>query len=590
MAERVQIVLEAQDMTSGIIRGIAGQFGVLGNVVSDASDAFSRVTGFMDLMNNAAKDSSISAADLENSYAEAGASMARLGETIAVLVVSVIKDAIKVTDEYNAAVRDLSLVSGESADSTSRFIQVLDDYELTAQDAMTASKALKEKGLSPTIDTIATLADEFKKIKDPAERMAFVQENLGRGGAKWVNVLNQESDALRQAAASIDPWLVKTDEQIKKAEISRLALDNLGDSWAAFQNRIGDAKNNLIFANEASQRAYEILKEQGVAINGATNRTQEYRDALKQAETELLSNAEASIAYNDSLEEQKVKAEEAAAALAELSQSNADIINGAIAATEENENYRAKQDEIIAKIAELQAKKDGYYSWETDKIQAAQSQIDELNQKYDENAEAFIEAQNKKLAMMAIEKIAMEDGVAGYSDAEYQKARAILETTDVATAAAFEQEQAQQKLVQGLLDAGVSGEEFGSILKQVGADGVVSMDEVAKALNNIPSEKNITIGITTNGAIPTYSETNTPAPGGVRRRNASGGMYMIPSSWGNEGLPIGNSDTASGGELISITPRGQNPNKEIVEAIMGTRIDYDELARVLIMASQRGAK
>ena len=82
-------------------------------------------------------------------------------------------------------------------------MQVIDDYELSAGDAEAATKRLKEKGLVPTIDTLAMLADQYKKIKDPAEAMAFVQDNLGRGGAKWINVLSQEGAALKEAAAQI---------------------------------------------------------------------------------------------------------------------------------------------------------------------------------------------------------------------------------------------------------------------------------------------------------------------------------------------------------------------------------------------------
>ena len=65
MAERVQIVLEAQDLASGVLRGLVSRFGTLGNVVSDASDAFGRFSNFMGLANAALTDSSISTADLE---------------------------------------------------------------------------------------------------------------------------------------------------------------------------------------------------------------------------------------------------------------------------------------------------------------------------------------------------------------------------------------------------------------------------------------------------------------------------------------------------------------------------------------------
>jgi hypothetical protein len=62
------------------------------------------------------------------------------------------------------------------------------------------------------------------------------------------------------------------------------------------------------------------------------------------------------------------------------------------------------------------------------------------------------------------------------------------------------------------------------------------------------------------------------------RGHATGGDFMIPMSYGNEGFKMGNGDTASGGERVTITPKGgggggatyniviNNPKKETAEA------------------------
>jgi hypothetical protein len=51
---------------------------------------------------------------------------------------------------------------------------------------------------------------------------------------------------------------------------------------------------------------------------------------------------------------------------------------------------------------------------------------------------------------------------------------------------------------------------------------------------------------------PTQSPINVPTGA-----HAAGGSFMVPSSYGYEGFNLGGRDTASGGELIRITPRGQ---------------------------------
>src|SRR5258706_7757425 len=152
--------------------------------------------------------------------------------TGAVLTVGgALKNAFDYSQKYAQQVRDLSLISGTGAEETSKFIQVLDDYQLSAEDATLATKKLKDQGLVPSIDTLAKLADEYKKIQDPAQKMVFIQENLGRGGAKWVNVLNQSSDALRANAAQTHKNLILFDKQNSHTEKEKLAIDALSDTY-----------------------------------------------------------------------------------------------------------------------------------------------------------------------------------------------------------------------------------------------------------------------------------------------------------------------------------------------------------------------
>jgi len=577
MAERVQIILEAQDLTSGVMRGVLSQFGKLGNVLSDASDAAGRFGSFMKLLKASQHDTSISTEQLERSYLEAGKAMARLGETIAVFLIQTFVDAIKVTAEYNKEVRDLALISGTSAEASSRFLQVLDDYELTAEDATAATKALKEKGLVPTIETLAMLADQYKKIKDPAEKMKFVQDNLGRGGAKWVNVLNQESDALLKTADSINKYLIKTDEQIKKSEISRLKADELKDSWEGFKNAIGDATNEVVFNNTAQSRAYAILEEQGIAFSSTTYFTQAYKDALEQAKTELLATAEASIEYTESLEAQQAELEA-------VSKANKALIDGAIGLTRENEKYEETQQGVMDKIADLRAEGEKLYPWEHEKIEENRKALEELGKQYFKNRDDFVQASKERIAMMSIEKIALMDGVEGYSQAEYELSRSILERTDIATAAAFEQQQAMDVLSGAVATSQISVEQFGEILDQTMADGVLSVDEVTAAINRIPTAKTVAISIQTIGGDPAFMQ-QSPS-GQITQRRAGGGSVSAgkPYFVGEQGMELFVPNQSG-----NIVPNNalQNNNEDVIAAIMATRLDERKLARSIVGALAR---
>jgi hypothetical protein len=150
-----------------------------------------------------------------------------------------IVDSIKTTQDYARTVRDLAQVSGVGAEQSSRLLQVLDDFQLTAGDVTAATRFMTKQGLVPTIDTLAKLSDEYLSINDAQARNEFILKNLGRSGLQWVNVLNQGSTALRQMSSDVNEHLILTDEEIQKTEEFRLSVDQLSDSWEGFKVAIG---------------------------------------------------------------------------------------------------------------------------------------------------------------------------------------------------------------------------------------------------------------------------------------------------------------------------------------------------------------
>lgn len=434
------------------------------------------------------------------------------------------------------SVRDLSLVNGESAESTSRFIQVLDDYQLTAEDATAAAKKLKDNGLSPTIETLAKLSDQFRGIKDPAERMDFVYDKLGKSGGKFVNMLNQGSDALLANADAINKNLILNDLEIKMYEVGRLAIDDKVDALTAFRVELGQNIGNVLAFAAAMERATEIQAESVVYTGRASKATITYDEALNMAIAEQLTAADAAIEYRDSLKEQEE-------ALKEVSKANAELISGAIGITESQNKFQEKQDDIIKKIQETRAEGEKLYPWEAEKIAENAAELEELGNAYFESAEQFRAAQEKKFALYAVEQIAMSDGVKGFSEAEYEKARIILETTDIATAAAFDEQQAMVTLAQAVADGVLPVENYGAVLSTVMADGKASVEEVAAAINAVPTEKNITFTLTTIGAPPNLSMSNAAAPVGTRRSSggrAGGGSVNAGQSYlvGEQGMEM----------------------------------------------------
>lgn len=496
--------------------------------------------------------------------------MAILG-TVVSATTALIVDSYGEYSQLAESIRDLSLVNGESAESTSRFIQVLDDYQLTAEDATTAAKKLKENGLSPTIETLAMLSDQFRGIQDPAERMDFVYDKLGKSGAKFVNMLSQGREELLANADAINKNLILSDFEIKMYEVGRLAIDEKRDALSAFRVELGQNVGNVLAFASAMERANEIQQENTVVVGGQKKSTVSYSEALNMAIAEQLKAADASAEYKYNLEEQEAATKAAEKALKELSAANKELIDGAIEITKSQKDYQEQQDEVIKKIQETRAEGEKLYPWENEKILENQQALEDLGNQYFENQEKFKAAQEERAAMMAVEAIEMSDGIAGFSDAERERARVILETTDIATAAAFEEQQAIMAMSQAVADGTLPVESWGSVFNTVMADGKSSVEEVQAAIEAVPKENTVNFTITTTGAPPNLdmSTAAASAPVGTHRRsNAMGGTYKIPMSWGNERFPIGSSDSASGGELISIKPSGgSDVDKEMIQLL-----------------------
>lgn len=387
--------------------------------------------------------------------------------------------------KYAGAVRDVALASGTTAEESSKLLQVLDDFQIGTEDVTAAMKALKSNGMVPTIDTLADLADKYQAIQDPAKKLQFVYDNLGRSGTKFLNVLQQSSASLREQAGEIDKSLILTDQQIREAEQARLAMDAYSDAIQGAKIAVGSWVGSMIVANDNHTKAIELLKSEGVQVGRGIENTQAYRDALQELENAELGTVRSAEAHGAALDGDVQNMIDAASAARDLSLSNADLISSAIAQTDANKAFQKSQSDIMSQIDELKAKKSELYTWETDKRQDIEEQISELQDKYDEDATAFEEAAMRKLAMMTIEKIEMLDGEKGFTDAEAAKALAIAETSGAVEAAAIRQTVAFDQISNALATGKIRAEDMDRALKmmQKGYSIEVVLNTIAQMAN-----------------------------------------------------------------------------------------------------------
>lgn len=327
MAERVEIMVVAKDAASQVFRGLTSNFGTLGNMVQGLTS---------------------------------GGAITALTEQFIALG----KESVESTIKYANEVRSLSMVSGESAENSSRFLQVLDDYKISATDAMAATRAMTKEGLKPNLETLAKLSDEYLSITDKEKQNEFVIKNLGRAGLQWVEVLNKGSKALLAQGDAVSEGLILNQKQLDQVREMEIAQDVMNESWEKVSLTVGmkliPAMTGAMDEFNNTTRAIEIMREQGL------NPTWEmlvsgdgYINALKQAGEEanaqkaaMLANAEAADVMTGAHEKTKeeLKAEEDA--IKALTKANEDYL-GLVGTLAGNlTDYQSKHDAIQQELNE----------------------------------------------------------------------------------------------------------------------------------------------------------------------------------------------------------------------------------------------
>lgn len=192
-----------------------------------------------------------------------------------------IKAVIEPTIEYAKQVRDLSRSIGASAEESSKLIQAADDVQVGVNTLTTALEAAIRKGVSPTIEGIGQLADEYNAIQDPIARTKFLMDNFGRSGADLAPLMEQGAAGIKALGENAErTGLVMSQQGVDAARKYEIALDDMEDSTLALKLAIADGlipamtqlfsgiSKWLVFENQldAAVKAGAISEEERGAI------------------------------------------------------------------------------------------------------------------------------------------------------------------------------------------------------------------------------------------------------------------------------------------------------------------------------------
>jgi hypothetical protein len=156
-------------------------------------------------------------------------------------VSAAIVDSVKETMDYTKAMRDLAQNLGMTIEETSRLVQVADDFTVSQESVTTAMQMMVKRGVAPSIEGLAKIADQYNAIKDPVKQAALMTELLGRNWTALTPMLKEGGDAIRANAAAQSDALIVTEEMSKKTRELEIGIDNLNDKLLALKLKVGNA-------------------------------------------------------------------------------------------------------------------------------------------------------------------------------------------------------------------------------------------------------------------------------------------------------------------------------------------------------------
>jgi hypothetical protein len=455
------------------------------------------------------------------------------GEAVSAVLQTVgqfVKEATDGFVDYASEVRNVMQLSGQTAEESSRVIQVLDDYKVKTESLSMAQKSLAKEGLSLTIDTLADLSDEYKSLGNNADKTSFLVKNFGRSGLQMAEAMEQGGKAIRDASSAVEDGLIVTQKGIAQAREYERQVDNLNDAWSAFTMSIGrvvvpaltslitsetnwqaaqsEAGKHTDLSRIAIQELAVKIYEQKQAQTAATQATREASDAMK----------DGGLSAEQLAEKEKIAADAAKS----MTDANNTLLGTIGSMQSAEDTYQSNGKKLLEERAKLEAEKATLRAqgWgeTSQKIKDVDAALQNNTLELQKNADEYTK-QGNKIVWDLVKTMFMADGT--LSDQE----------------------------TQWLLDNGVAMGQFSEDTAKAAKGAIAEAQKISDAIQAIP-DKTVNITVVTN-SVAGYNQDLLSGKG-----HATGGSFMIPSSYGNEGFRMGNGDTASGGELVTITPRG----------------------------------
>jgi hypothetical protein len=199
---RVDIDVYANDKTGTGLSGVSGKL--------DALEAgFQSLTGF--------------------SFTAAGA-MVAVGSAVSDIV-DYTKEAVDEVTKYNDQIVELARVTGNSLEDTSRLIQVAKDMGIEYKELLQGLGNATKNGVDVSIDSLLSLADEYKELETPIERAKWLTENFGAAGQDLAPIFEAARQDIVEDMDAVGEALVWDDEKQASVEAYKAGMADVKSAF-----------------------------------------------------------------------------------------------------------------------------------------------------------------------------------------------------------------------------------------------------------------------------------------------------------------------------------------------------------------------
>lgn len=441
--------------------------------------------------------------------------------------------------ENALAVDNMARSMGAAPEEASRLKEITDDLGISMSTLKVAMREAIKDGSAPTIETLAKMSDEYLALAPGVDRAQYLTDKFGKSGAEMGKLMEIGADGIREMSAAVDDSLIVTEEGISKAKRFQMAQDNINDAWTSFTYDIAppliDALSSVLNYFNDNARVAEILKEK-------------YGDMRYYSLEQTQAAREQAIAEREVAEETRLAADAAGDASGEFeteAEAQKRLADETKLAAEALNDMTNKNKDMLGLITDIQGEMDSY-----------NGKLAELTQKYGENSKEVLqlkEDHENAMKQIALDLFIVKLQADGFTDAEYNAALEAMKSAGV--------------IDQATIDMAKSWDQSA----QSAANAVTEADNLTNSVNNIPTEKTITITTVYSsvGNAGQIGGVDNPGMGGYA--TGTGGWLTVPQGFPNDSYKVG----LQSGEKFAVVPSGQS---------MPDSIDYDKLRNAVATA------